>query len=1703
MKMKKRIISLILAMILVFSACYVTTLVSADVVDSTLTLDALSSTAKRLYFTGTDSVDINSTIKKFKADNASEGIIVNSSLDSDLYFVKTGGKWRITLGEDATANTTVTVKGTFTYQTNSVRFATITLKYNGSAWEVIENPDDSNTEYNRYFSLLYANDENQYGTSGGIFLRADDTIECDTSWGTFISFDEGNNNGVFLNGTKTATQMKKIGEHDWYVCLSDAGITAQKNDVITIKGSITHNGKTAIFNAASFVFDGTTWAVETDVENATFEPNLFNNDIKYGDAKGIYLSSNDSIEHDASWGTFISFEAGNDNGVFLNNTKTNVKMKKFSVTQWYVCLSDEDISAKAGDIVTVKGYISHKSKRVLFDEISLVFNGTTWGLTDDPNLETGRTLTLDEQLPNPEKGICLIGDDSLVAPGWEKNVYSDGAADSGVFLNGTKTEVFMKKYQGQKWYVSLDDMGINAKKNDKVTIKGVFIYGKNRIAFNEVDFTFNGTTWEEVVDTQVTSLDLLDLLTISKFNTETNKWEIYLSTTKVLPGVDETSTFDILMKVGGKNKTIRCKKSSQEHSFAFEIPSSVIPQNPTSEVTLTIRGGKYTVIGTNDKIKLEADTILYFKDGAVSFTSSDMHIDEKDITFSLDRNEMGGGSKNGIYLTANDNVPYDTNWATNTVAYEGKANGVFLNGVKTNVFLKKYESNKYYVCLSDVNVVPKEGDIVVIKGAFKTNNYISSYKEYTLTFKDGAWLDGTEPETNYSKVEITGYDSTVSGYFKELNRWHFYFSTKELLPGNADQAFNSVTVKVNDDEYTMPCYHAGHRDYFLVIIESDKLAKNAKATVEVYGKAKSNDRLIGMDVQSFKFYVNQYGVSLDGYLAPIQVKEKNMTLTLDTVSFGWPGGTDSGIYFITKDHFAVDENWGTPIRAIGYDDNSGVFYNGVKIDATFKKFAEGKLYLDILAGGVVAKDKDRITIKGTFALDGYGVSYKELTLYYNGQSWAKTYKAPLPKQTVKLTPTGIKSNSSYNNDNNSWVVLIKIKEEIPGNHNYEFRTIKYEINGVTYEASVYKVDDSLVLYIPDSVLPKNSKDGTAIKIKAGVASDRFSLYDINLAKGCTAYIFHKGVADKKPTNNTKYLDLTVSGLLETFTFNNDSKSWNLLFKVDKKFDVDDGAKYFDFPVKLNGKKYEDISVYRAGDHLYVTIPETVLPKDAKTATLTIEKGAKGITNAGWNGIRIKNTISVYLFNKVWSDQKFTKQTSADLKLAHLSFASYNSEVKRWDIYLNANVEVPGTNWYECYDGITAYLNGKKHTIYVKKAESATNKLMYLALDESIFGKFKEGDVMYVPKGAYGECGGYRINITRDFYLQYLNGTWFEYYPSKVKAPKADKSIWNNMRIENYIPLQEDKGIMFTNVEPTNVIKSTKDLKDFTFTFETTKVLFGNEELPTNSFVLRGQPLTEGMDVSETALYGYNVSFAYIELTEAHVPNNPELVGTHSQEITVWKNGINAALVDQYRMTYNWVKENHPFFEHDKKYKFTVSIYNATKDVCIIEIYCNDKLVMRVVDHGTEDPLDPVYNAGKFRVYASCPQYFYAPEVELDTLEASQTECIVGEQVRVSATYPAVLEGTEYTVDGDGATIKDGVFIATKEGTYTVTGSLNGKPKGTVQIKVAKKPVQSFAVEETSEFPIIPVAIGGGVVLLAAAVLLIVLIKKKKNKQIAE
>ena len=107
------------------------------------------------------------------------------------------------------------------------------------------------------------------------------------------------------------------------------------------------------------------------------------------------------------------------------------------------------------------------------------------------------------------------------------------------------------------------------------------------------------------------------------------------------------------------------------------------------------------------------------------------------------------------------------------------------------------------------------------------------------------------------------------------------------------------------------------------------------------------------------------------------------------------------------------------------------------------------------------------------------------------------------------------------------------------------------------------------------------------------------------------------------------------------------------------------------------------------------------------------------------------------------------------------------------------------------------------------------------------------------------------------------------------------------------------------------------------------------------------------------------------------------------------------------------------------------------------------------------------------------------------------ECVVGEEVQCAVTYPYVVEGSEFTVDKEGATIKNGIFVATKTGTYTISGSYKGTKLADKTIVVKEAPVEEAGNANTGNFPIVPVAVAGGIVLLAIVGIAVLLLKKRR------
>lgn len=191
--------------------------------------------------------------------------------------------------------------------------------------------------------------------------------------------------------------------------------------------------------------------------------------------------------------------------------------------------------------------------------------------------------------------------------------------------------------------------------------------------------------------------------------------------------------------------------------------------------------------------------------------------------------------------------------------------------------------------------------------------------------------------------------------------------------------------------------------------------------------------------------------------------------------------------------------------------------------------------------------------------------------------------------------------------------------------------------------------------------------------------------------------------------------------------------------------------------------------------------------------------------------------------------------------------------------------------------------------------------------------------------------------------------------------------------------------------------------------------------------------------------------------------------------------------------------NDPFFKVDKKYDYEVSIYNITETSVCIEFKVNGEVVYKCYDDASSDPMDPAINAGTFGLYPMASSYIGSEVVELGNVIAEAEECFVGERIRVSATYPAVLDGAVYTVDKEGATIEDGIFSATAPGTYTISATYDGKQLSPVIIKVNDY-VDENASGKTNDMNLGEIGIIMAIVLLVGGFTAFVLLKKKRRQK---
>ena len=545
------------------------------------------------------------------------------------------------------------------------------------------------------------------------------------------------------------------------------GLSATEGTVVTIKGAFALSDgsswallgdKYFIFKEFSFTYTNNSWVSslvppEPSYTEHTGTP-VFES---INGTDGFYFTAGETeFPYDATNGSVVATAAEDEeSGVFLNGEKTSVNLKKVDQDRWYVCLGDAGIVLEDGDEITIVGSFIYQTHKITFAEYTYVYEEPAQNYTGTP------VLSETEEYGKAAGFYFTSEDGAPYAENWSLDFTALDGDENGVLVNDTKTAINLKKVGSNLWYVCIGDANVTLNYGDVVTIKGAFQVGdtSDTVTFNEASFEFNGKHFGEgeftATDFTITGLAYSDIV----YDEANSRWNMYFTLSTNIPGdVDATYYPYMTYELNGTECTTHWFKSSSAHTVDGEtiynlyIPIKELPQTLDKEYVITVKAGasQGRVSGTNvareDGIRLTED--YQFTVGGNYEASAP----------TIDYLSANGGDENGIYLSSQDLFP-TIGWDYNLTKVATE-DGIVVNGEPTDVFIKKYEDNKYYVCLSDSGITATKGTIVMIRGAFTTAGLNKvTFKTAKYIFTNGQW----DVYSTTVEVETTGVDGDAIG----------------------------------------------------------------------------------------------------------------------------------------------------------------------------------------------------------------------------------------------------------------------------------------------------------------------------------------------------------------------------------------------------------------------------------------------------------------------------------------------------------------------------------------------------------------------------------------------------------------------------------------------------------------------------------------------------------------------------------------------------------------------------------------------------------------------------------------------------------------------------------------------------------------------------------------------------------------------------
>lgn len=382
---------------------------------------------------------------------------------------------------------------------------------------------------------------NGYSVSAGGFYfevnEADPLAADPIGWTTRYLATEG---GVYVNGqAKSNVQLIKTADKRYYANLSEAGITINVGDVVTIDGIFGAGTTYVKFKPASFTYYETNkWKI-TDLNvsvstTVTILDHAYNANGVSATAGGFHfeVTPQDTLAYDSvGWTTRYLAVKG---GVYANEVlKENVQLIKTAANRYYVNLSEAGVGINTGDKVTIDGIFGDGTTYVKYQSATFEYLGSNkWQLMgEDETITT--TVTIEDYPTYNADGVNTSAggfyfettpSDTLAhdSAGWTTRYL---ATEGGVSVNGVLKEgVQLIKTTQNRYYVNLSEAGVLIQDGDEVTIEGIFGADKNFVDFTSATFKYLGSNkWqiknaiqeEPLSEAVKTIYDLFDLVGVS------------------------------------------------------------------------------------------------------------------------------------------------------------------------------------------------------------------------------------------------------------------------------------------------------------------------------------------------------------------------------------------------------------------------------------------------------------------------------------------------------------------------------------------------------------------------------------------------------------------------------------------------------------------------------------------------------------------------------------------------------------------------------------------------------------------------------------------------------------------------------------------------------------------------------------------------------------------------------------------------------------------------------------------------------------------------------------------------------------------------------------------------------------------------------------------------------------------------------------